>query len=103
MFAKHGTRVQFCFDGLDLYHFNLREDKTMKPEAFVGKRRAAWDVWTRLAEKGRYADAKDRDELAKQAREAFDNGNFVSLGITDGSYRAYSRCGSIFDGDFGGA
>jgi hypothetical protein len=74
MFAKHDTRVQFCFDGLDLYHFSLREDKSMKPDAFVGKRRAAWDAWTRLSEKGRYADAKDRDELAKQAREAFDNG-----------------------------
>ena len=103
MFAKHVTRVQFCFDGLDLYQFNLREDKSMKPDAFVGKRRAAWDAWTRLAEKGKYANAKDREELAKQAREAFDNGIYCSEEIANGSYGAYSCCGSIFDGDFGGA
>lgn len=103
MFTKHGTRVQFCFDGLDLYHFNSREDKSVKPDAFVGKRRAAWDAWTRLAEKGRDIDAKDRDELAKQAREAFDIGIYCFEKIADGSDGAYSCCGSIFDGDFGGA
>ena len=78
-FAKLGTRLQVVFDGLDLHHINLRDDKSMKGDTFVGKRRAAWDAWTKLAEKGRYADAKDREELAKQAHEAFDAGNFYLL------------------------
>lgn len=73
-FAKLKTKLSFIFDGLDLHHFNSKDDKNMKVDPFVGKRRAAWDAWTKLAEKGRYADAKDREQLAKEAHEAFDSG-----------------------------
>ena len=74
MLAKSSTKVQFVFDGLDLYHFNSKDDRSMKLDTVVGKRKAAWDAWTKLTEKGRYTEAKDREELAKQAHEAFDAG-----------------------------
>ena len=73
-FKKLNCWVMFMFNGLDLQNFNLRDEKTMRPDPFVSKRKAAWDAWQRLAEKGRYADAKEREELAKQAREAFEAG-----------------------------
>jgi hypothetical protein len=75
VFAKFETKLNFVFDGFDLRHFNLcKDDKSVRPDPFVGKRKHAWETWTRLAEKGRYADAKDREELAKQTREAFEAG-----------------------------
>jgi len=73
-FKKLDCTVMFMFNGLDLHNFNLRDDKTVRPDPFVGRRKTAWDVWQRLAEKGRYVDAKEREELAKQAREAFESG-----------------------------
>jgi XPG N-terminal domain len=73
-FEKMKTNLRFVFDGLDLYNFNLKDDKTMRVDPFVAKRKSAWDAWTKLAEKGRYADAKDREDLANQTHEAFNAG-----------------------------
>jgi hypothetical protein len=73
-FKKLDCDVMFMFNGLDLYNFNLRDEKTLRPDPFVGKRKTAWDAWQRLAEKGRYADGKEREELMKQARVAFEDG-----------------------------
>lgn len=73
-FKKFETRVMFVFDGLDLYNFSSKDDKTVKPDPFYTKRKSAWDSWTKLAEKGRYASAEDREALTKQVREAFEAG-----------------------------
>lgn len=73
-FKSLDCTVMFMFNGLDLHNFNLREDKTVRQDQFVGRRKTAWDVWQRLAEKGRYVDATEREELAKQALEAFESG-----------------------------
>lgn len=80
-FKKLKTDPSFVFDGLDLNQFNSKDDKNWKIDPCFAKRRAAWDTWTKLAEKGRYADAKDRDELARQTREAFE------AGITQAKWR----------------
>ena len=78
-FKKLNCEVMFMFNGLDLHNFNLRDEKTLKPDPFVGRRKTAWDVWQRLAEKGRYVDAKEREDLAKQARAAFEDGTSTLL------------------------
>jgi len=69
----------FVFDGFDLHAFQAKENKTFRADPAVEKRRAAWDEWLKLAEKGPMADAKDREAMAQHAREAFENGTFSSV------------------------
>ena len=71
-FKAWGTDLRFVFDGLDLMHFNTKDDKTWKTDPLIAKRKAAWDTWTKLAEKSRFVDAHERGELAKETREAFE-------------------------------
>jgi hypothetical protein len=72
-FKKQKVELVFVFEGLDLYNFNHKDDKGWKNDDLVANRKTAWDAWTKLAEKGRYADTKGREELASQAREAFES------------------------------
>ena len=76
MFQRQKVHLLFVFEGLDLYNFNHKDDKGWKNDELVGNRKVAWDAWTKLAEKGRYADTKGREELANQAREAFESSIF---------------------------
>jgi predicted transcriptional regulator len=72
-FKQYSWYARFIFDGLDLPHF-MAKDKHYKPDPAAGRRRAAWEAWTRLAEKGRYADVTERAELVTAARDAFESG-----------------------------
>jgi hypothetical protein len=84
MFKRQKVNLLFVFEGLDLYSFNHKDDKGWKNDELVGNRKAAWDAWTKLAEKGRYADTKGREELASQARDAFESSilsHFLTLTI----------------------
>jgi hypothetical protein len=96
-FKKLKTELKFVFDGLDLYNFNLKDKKNWKTDPSVATRKSAWDAWQKLAEKGRYADAKDREELANQTRDAFEAGNSPD-GQADSSYRTHTSFGPMFDG-----
>lgn len=74
----YNLNPRFMFDGLDLLHFQKvqeRKDKKYKADPTIARRRAAWDAWMKLAEKGRFADAADRAELDAATRDAFEAGS----------------------------
>jgi hypothetical protein len=75
-FKELNCWVMFMFNGLKLHDFNLRDEKTFRTDQ-VAKRKAGWDAWQKLAEKGKFADVKEREELAKQVREAFEAGTVL--------------------------
>lgn len=79
MFKKQKVNLLFVFDGLDLYNFNHKDDRSWRNEDLVSKRKAAWDAWTRLSEKGTSADVRGREELVHHAREAFERGMFIYI------------------------
>jgi len=83
-FKHYKFYVRFIFDGLDLQHFSSK-DKHYRPDPTVGRRRAAWEAWTKLAEKGRFADAADRAELVTATRDAFEAGTTSLIAL----YSAY--------------
>jgi hypothetical protein len=97
-FKRWGTHLKFVFDGLDLRAFNNKDDKTWKADPMIARRKAAWDAWTKLAEKGRYADANERQELAKETREAFEAGISLLFKIDDSHFHSAVRR-QIFDGN----
>jgi hypothetical protein len=101
MFKKQKVNLLFVFDGLDLYNFNHKDDRTWRNEDLVSKRKVAWDAWTRLSEKGISADVRGREELVHHAREAFERGMFIYLCKTNGSHFPFAECGSLFNGHFG--
>jgi hypothetical protein len=72
-FKQYSWYARFIFDGLDLPHF-MTKDKHYRPDPMAPRRRTAWEAWTKLAEKGRFADAVERGELVTAAREAFEAG-----------------------------
>jgi len=74
----YNLNPQFFFDGLDLLHFSSK-DKNYKSDPTIARRRAAWEAWTKLAEKGRFADAADRAELVTATHGAFEHGSRPSL------------------------
>ena len=74
LFKKAKINCVFVFDGMDVSLFNSRDEKTMTIDPLFSKRRAAWDAWAKLAEKGRSADAKEREQLLHHVREAFSAG-----------------------------
>jgi hypothetical protein len=81
-FAKYNLTVKFVFDGLDLYNFNLKDKKSWKSDPTVGPRNGAWDTWQLLAEKGRFADAEDREKLARRTLKAFAYGKYSQRRLT---------------------
>jgi len=73
LLMKQKTQPLFVFDGFDLHDFQAKENKMIRADPLVERRRAAWDEWLKLAEKGPMADPKDREELTRHTRELFEN------------------------------
>jgi len=69
----YNLNPQFFFDGLDLLHFSSK-DKNYRNDPTIARRRGAWEAWTKLAEKGRFADAADRGEHVTATHDAFEHG-----------------------------
>lgn len=78
LLLKQKTQPLFVFDGFDLHDFQAKENKTIRVDPLVERRRAAWDEWLKLAEKGPMADPKDREELTRHTREVFENCTYRS-------------------------
>ncbi len=97
-FKRWGTHLKFVFDGLDLRAFNNKDERTWKVDPMIAKRKAAWDAWTKLAEKGRNAEANERQELAKETREAFAAGISLAYKIDDSDFDSTVRR-QVFDGN----
>jgi XPG N-terminal domain len=68
-FKALGTDLLVVFDGFDLNSLGKEGGGTGVGETS----RRVWEEWRRLSEKGKSGTPKDREELTRQTREAFEN------------------------------
>src|SRR5262245_23253734 len=66
-FQKLKSFVLFVFSSIDLNSLQSRDGKSFKSDPVVDKRRFAWDAWTKMAERERLAQVKEREELTRRA------------------------------------